>query len=326
VGGILVAFLVALALGAIAWWSVPAVSPQPFVAPPVLSQTRQIELKAARVYTSRIVGLDVRGSTSGSDVRLVGGYLDPEQVVLFLRVDPPARLLSASTSLRDQFGRSYPVRGQAADLATGESVLYFGAPAFPLLQTGARFTLEASALERSGAERVPASLSLSATVVANDPSWGAYLLDMAINYLVLAVAAGVYLGLTIAAVRLSGIGPSTRRAYLMGVSTGVLFAVLALPMFIAIGSLFRHDPIGPGGLERQLGAYLPFAVVVFYLIQFTAVMIGAERSERLSAVRRGRIWLASAAGVLLFLVLIQPLAEAANACYIGTGFLIHPSC
>jgi hypothetical protein len=67
-------------------------------------------------------------------------------------------------------------------------------------------------------------------------------------------------------------------------------------------------------------------VVVFYLIQFTAVMIGAERSERLSAVRRGRIWLASAAGVLLFLVLIQPLAEAANACYIGTGFLIHPSC
>lgn len=174
---ILAALLVALAFGVVVWWSIPALSPQTFVAPPVLSQSRQIELKANRVFTSRIVGLDVRASTGGTQVRLVGGYMDAEQIVLFLRTEPPARLPAAS--LRDQFGRSHALRAQVADLATGESVLYFSAPGFPLLQTGARLTLEASELERAGSQRVPAALSLTAIVLVNDPSVGAYVLDMA---------------------------------------------------------------------------------------------------------------------------------------------------
>jgi len=324
---ILPGLVVVLALGAIAWWSVPALTPQAFVAPPALSQNRMIELKANRVFTSRIVGLDVRGSTGGTDVRLVGAYMDAEQIVLFLRTDPPARTLAARTNLRDQFGRSYRIRSQFADLYTGESIVYFAAPGFPLLQTGARFTLEATELERSGLQRVPASLSLSATVVANDPTLGAYLLDVAINYAVLAVAAGLFLILALAAAWLFRVRPATRRAFLGGLSGALLFVVVALPTYVAIAFLIRHDPIGPGGLERQTSAFLAAVeMTVFYGLQVAAVALGLLRANRIAHVRAGRLGLATGAAVLSFLLLIQPLAEFANACYIGAGFLLHPSC
>ena len=324
---ILLALLVALAFIAVAWWSIPALSPQTFVAPPVLSQNRLIELKASGVFSSRIVGLDMRASTGGAQVRLVGGYMDAQQIVLFMRMDPPARSLPASTHLRDQFGRSYAVHAQVADLATGESVLYFFAPGFPLLQTGARFTLEASELERAGSERVPASLSLTATVLANDPTVGAYVRDMAINYLVLALAAAAYLALTIAGIRLFRAAPSKRRAYLAGVSSALLFIVITLPTYIAVAALLRHDPIGPGGLIRQPSAYVAAAeAIVFYVIQAAAVVIGVMRTNRVAQMRGGQLGLFSGAAVFAFLALIQPLAEFANACYIGWGFLLRMSC
>lgn len=321
---IVLTLLALVAIAGIAWWSIPALSPPAFSPAPALNENRLRELKANRVFTSRIVGLDVRRTSGDSQARLIGGYMDSEQIVFFMRLDPPARTLPASTGLRDQFGRSHAVRGQFADLATGESILYFHAPAFPLLQTGARFTLEVSELERMGAQRVPVSLSMTATVVANDPTVGAYLVDMAINYLVLAVVGGAYLSLTVAALRLLRVPTVLGRAYLRGVSSAVFFVVIALPTYIAIGTLFRHDPVGPGGLQRQLEAYLPAAVATFYLLQFVAVVIGVVRSD--VARMRACTAVASGVGVLSFLVLIQPLAEFANACYIGIGFLIRPSC
>jgi hypothetical protein len=324
---ILLGFLVALGLGLFVWWSVPALTPQTFVAPPVLSQSRVLELKASRVFTSRIVGLDVRASSGGTQVRLVGGYMDAEQIVLFLRMEPPARTVPASTNLRDQFGRSYRVRSQFADIATGDSILYFAAPGFPLVQSGARLTLEASELERNGVERLPASLTLTAIVLANDPTLGAYLLDVAINYLVLAVAAGVYLLLTIAGVRLFRVRAISRQAFLGGVSAALLFIVVMLPTYVAIAFLLRHDPIGPGGLERQPNTYVLGAhVVFFYAIQLAAVAFGVLRTNRIARIRTRGLGLATGTAVFAFLVLIQPLAEFANACYIGTGFLLRPSC
>jgi hypothetical protein len=316
-----------VAFAGIAWWSIPALSPQTFVVPPALSQNRLIELKANRVFSSRIVGLDVRASTGGTEVRLVGGYIDADQIVLFLRLDPPARSLPVTTNLRDQFGRSYAVRAQAADLATGESVLYFSAPGFPLLQTGARLTLEASELERAGFERVPASLSLTATVLANDPTLGWYVRDMAINYLVLGLAAAVYLALTIVGLRLVRPAPSKRQAYLAGLSSALLFIVVALPTYIAVAAMLRHDPIGPGGLNRQPDAFIVAGeVLVFYVLQVAAVVIGVKRANRLADMPSRRFGQASGAAVVAFLVLIQPLAEIANACYIGWGFLLRMSC
>jgi hypothetical protein len=326
-GRVVLALLVVLASIAVAWWSIPALTPQTFVAPPVLSQNRLIELKANRVFTGRIVGLDVRGSTAGTDVRLVGGYMDAQQIVLFLRMDPPARTPAASTTLRDQFGRSYALSGQVADLATGESILYFSAPAFPLVQAGARLTLEASALERTPSERTPASLSLTATVIASDPSVGAYVRDMAINYLALALAAAVYFALTVAAIRFLRVTAATRRAYLAGLSSALLFIVIVLPTYVAIAGLLRHDPVGPGGLLRQPDAFVVAAeVIIFYGIQIAAVAIGMLRANRVAHVRASPPRAVTGAAVVAFLVLIQPLAEFANACYIGWGFLLRMSC
>jgi hypothetical protein len=324
---ILPGLVVALAFAAIAWWSIPALTPQTFVAPPVLSQNRMLELKASRVHMSRIVGLDITASTGGTQVRLVGGYMDAEQIVLFMRMDPPARTVSARTNLRDQFGRSYRIRGQFADLSTGESILYFTAPGFPLLQTGARFTLESSELERTGPQRVPASLSLSAIVLLNDPSVGAYLLDMAINYLVLAVASGAYLIVMLAGALLFRVAAPVRKAFVGGLSSALLVLLVTLPTSVAIASLIRHDPIGPGGFERQRNEYLAAVeAIVFYAIQVGAVAFGVMRTNRIARMRAGRLGFATGVAVLLFLALIQPLAEFANACYVGTGFLLHPSC
>jgi hypothetical protein len=195
------------------------------------------------------------------------------------------------------------------------------------LQTGARLALEASELERSGLERVPASLSLNAIVVANDPTVGAYLLDISINYVGLAVAAAVYWVLTFAGVRLFRVAGPARQAFLGGLSSALLFIVLALPTYVGIAFLLRHEPIGPGGLERQPDAHLATAeAVAFYAIQVAAVGFGLVRTKRIAHMAGGRLSLATGVAVLSFLVLIQPLAEFANACYVGGGFLLHPSC
>jgi hypothetical protein len=118
----------------------------------------------------------------------------------------------------------------------------------------------------------------------------------------------------------------TRQAFLGGLSAALLFIAVTLPTYIAIGFLLRHDPIGPGGLSREPNAYLVAAhVVVFCGLRLAAVALGVIRTNRIAPMRAGRLGLAAGSAVFVFLVLIQPLAEFANACYIGTGFLLHPS-
>jgi hypothetical protein len=103
--------------------------------------------------------------------------------------------------------------------------------------------------------------------------------------------------------------------------------VIALPTYVAVAGLLRHDPIGPGGLNRQPDAVIVATeVVVFYLVQAAAVVIGVMRTKRVAQPRDARSRVASGALVIAFLVLIQPLAEFANACYIGWGFLLRMSC
>ncbi len=89
--------------------------------------------------------------------------------------------------------------------------------------------------------------------------------------------------------------------------------------------LFRHDPVGLGGLQRPPNDHVPIAAVVFYVIQGAALATGIIRSRTRSSAD-GRLVLTSAAFIFVFLLLVQPLAEAANACYVGQGFLLRPSC
>jgi hypothetical protein len=162
--------------------------------------------------------------------------------------------------------------------------------------------------------------------VLADPTLGAYLLDMAINYLVLAAAAGVYFGLVIAGARINRAPARSRRSLLDGVGLALGFAVIALPTYVAVGMLFRHDPVGPGGLQRPPDSYVPAAQAAFYAIQVMTILLGSVRSRQTGVVGGRRVALASAGLVIVFLVLVQPLAEFANACYIGTSFLLDSSC
>jgi hypothetical protein len=311
-----------------AWWAVPAIAPPSYGPPPALSQPRLIELKANRVPSARVRGLDASASSGGISATLFGGYLDAERIALFLRFDPPAKPGPARVTLRDHFGRSYGSTGAFADLATGENILYFEGPGIPLSITGLRLSLEIHGIERDptlGSR--PTRLALRTVLVGHD-EWNAYALNMTINYAVLAAAGAVYLGIILGGLRLAAgrrrpIGPFAR-----GLVAGVGFAVLALPTYVAIATLFRHDPVGPGGLQRPLDEYVPASMVAFFAIEAAAILTGAgiaARSIR-PALGRSAVPVASAVGVLAFLALTLPLVEFANACYIGHGFLLRPQC
>ena len=324
----------ALSAFAAAWWAFPALAPPAYGPAPALSQPRLIEMKAAGVYTARIRGLDVSASSGDTTATLVGGYVDAERIALFLRFDPPARAAPARVTLRDQLGRVYHVTGAFADVDTGENILRFDGPGVPLAMAGLRLSLEIDEIERGRSlEPQPARLAISAVLVGHD-EWNGYALNMAINYAVLAVAGVVYVGLMVAALWLARGSRRPGTAFARGLAGGVAFAVLALPTYIAIAALFRHDPPWPGGLQRPVDDYVPASIVAFFAIESVAVVVAvalasqATHSPDTDPGASGRAWVPLAAGlaVLGFLVVTLPLAEFANACYVGTGFILRPQC
>jgi hypothetical protein len=318
----LAAFAVAL------WWAVPAVATPAYGPPPALDQPRLIELKAQGVPYARIRGLDASATSGGVWATLFAGYVDPERIALFVRLDPPARPAPNAFTLKDQFGRSYHLTGAFADVDTGENILYFEGPGIARSMTGLRLSLDIDRIERGRAlEPQSTSLSLSAVLVGRD-EWNGYALNMAINYVALAAAGLAYVGVTLGAVRIGRGRRGPIVPFERGLIAGVVFAVLGLPTYIAVATLFRHDPIGPGGLQRPLEDYLPAAMVAFFVIEAAALVVGALRAWQGIRGRPTARWvpLAAATAVLGFLVLTLPLAEFANACYIGVGFILKPSC
>ena len=323
-----------IALGVAIWWAVPAVLPQAHGPAPAFSQPRLIELKAQRVHSARIRGLDA--SAMAGDVRatLFAGYIDPERIALFVRLDPPARPAPNSFTLKDQFGRMYRLTGAFADVDTGENILYFEGPGIPLSMTGLRLALDIDRIERGRAlEPQSARLTLRTVLVGGD-EWNGYALNMAINYVVLATAGLVYVGGVLASLRVARGRRRPIVPFERGVVAGVALAVLGLPTYIAVATLFRHDPVGPGGLQRPLEEYVPGSMVAFFAIEAAAIVVAAALASHAArttdagprASGRVRIPLAAGLAVFGFLVLTLPLAEFANACYVGGGFILKPSC
>ena len=324
-----------IALGVAIWWAVPAVVPQAYGPAPAFSQPRLIELKAQRVPSARIRGLDASAMSGDVRARLFAGYVDPERIALFLRLEPPARPALNALRLTDQFGRSYRFTGALADVDTGENILYFEGPGIPLSITGLRLALDIDRIER-GRELEPqaARLALKTVLVGGD-EWNGYALNMAINYVALATAGLAYVGVTLVAIRISRGRRGPIVPFERGLIAGVAFAVLILPTYIAIATLFRHEPVGPGGLQRPLEEYVPGSMIAFFAIEAAAIVVAVALASRTvrpvgtgPGAASGRAWIALAAGlaVLAFLVLTLPLAEFANACYVGTGFILRPQC
>lgn len=319
--------LLPLLLAAV-WWAVPMLMYSSFVPVPVLSEARLIELKANGVHTARIYGLDAKGRAGDVEVSVRAGYMDERQIVLFMILSPPARFTFSDPELRDQFGRVYHPRSSFADSATGEHIVTFEAPQPPLLMTGARLWLEATQIEREpGPQRTRVSLSLPLVLTAwMGQTLAPFLLDMAINYVGMVVAALAYLGLIHVAVRVLG----RREAWAPftdGVTTGVLFLALALPTYILVAAAFRHVP-SFSGRERDLDTYVTYigmTRVALVVVEIVGLLIAFVRARR-RAPTLARASLASAAAILLFLALTLPLVEFASACYIGTGFLLRATC
>lgn len=66
-----------------------------------------------------------KATSAGYTAELVGGYADAGRTILFVRIDPPARMLApfGDLSVSDQFGRSYRMVGLTSNVATGENAI-----------------------------------------------------------------------------------------------------------------------------------------------------------------------------------------------------------
>lgn len=320
------------------WWAVPAVAPPAYGPPPTLSESRMRELRSQISY-AWIRGMDVRESSGGVSARLFGGYLEADRIILFLHLAPPGRPSPIEgATLRDQFGRGYRITGSFSDIDTGENILHFEGPGILASLAGLRLTLDVPAVDRGTAsERRRVDLSLNATLVTQTEwsGWlGAYATNLAINVAVLAVAGLAYAGLVLGGIRLAVRSRPWLPTLRGGLVSGITFITLALPTYITLGSLARHDPIGPRGLERPLGEYVPWAMAAFFAIESAAIVIAAVSAARSADIRTGSAGSAGrrsilalvAAAMLGFLVLTLPFAELMNACYIGVGFILRPQC
>lgn len=151
------------------------------------------------------------------------------------------------------------------------------------------------------------------------------MLDMAINYTVILIVAFGYIAL-MHLVAFVARGKERSIAFLGGARTGVLFLAVALPTYILIATTFRHVPPFSGS-ERGMDSYFVYIAatrVALIAVYGLGVLLAIARSRSLGA--QWPIALAPAVPALGFIVLTLPLAEFANACYIGVSFLLPGNC
>jgi hypothetical protein len=77
--------------------------------------------------THRVSTFGDKATSAGYTAELVGGYADAGRTILFVRIDPPARILPTfgNITLSDQFGGTYRMVGGTANVATGENAFLF---------------------------------------------------------------------------------------------------------------------------------------------------------------------------------------------------------
>jgi hypothetical protein len=97
--------------------------------------------------TDRTSRLESSSTSSGVTLDLRGGHTDAAATILVLEHQPAGKLDLERTTLRDQFGRTYAVRGVATDFERGESVMLFEPLSGPAATVGARLNLVITAIE-----------------------------------------------------------------------------------------------------------------------------------------------------------------------------------
>lgn len=73
----------------------------------------------------RVSAFGDKATSAGHTAELVGGYADAGRTILFVRIDPPARILApfGDITVADQFGHSYQMVGLTSNVATGENAI-----------------------------------------------------------------------------------------------------------------------------------------------------------------------------------------------------------
>jgi hypothetical protein len=170
-----------------------------------------------------------------------------------------------------------------------------------------------------------AAATTALAITRASPSIGFFMLDMAINYTVILIVAFGYIALMYLVAFLTR-GRERSAAFLGGTRAGVLFLALALPTYIFIGTAFRHVPPFSGS-ERGMDSYFVYVAatrVALVAVYALGVLLAIVRSRVLGA--QWPVALAPALPAVGFIVLTLPLAEFANACYIGVSFLLPGNC
>jgi hypothetical protein len=90
-----------------------------------------------------------KATSSGYTAELLGGYADAGRTVVFVRIDPAARILPTfgDVALSDQFGRTYSMIGLTSDAATGENAILFQPIDGMAARVGARLRLLFGSME-----------------------------------------------------------------------------------------------------------------------------------------------------------------------------------
>jgi hypothetical protein len=121
----------------------------------------------------RVSSFGDQATSAGYTAELVGGYADAGRTILFVRIDPPARVLAqfGEVTLTDQFGRTYFMHGMTSDLATGENAMLFKPIDGLAARVGARLQVVFNSIEQGlppNSKAIAGHWELTATLAVDE--------------------------------------------------------------------------------------------------------------------------------------------------------------
>jgi len=121
----------------------------------------------------RVSAFGDKATSAGYTAELVGGYADAGRTILFVRIDPPARVLPTfgNIALSDQFGHEYRMVGGTSNVATGENAFLFTPIDGLAAKVGARLRVAFGSIEEGvapSARTIAGHWELTATLAVDE--------------------------------------------------------------------------------------------------------------------------------------------------------------
>jgi hypothetical protein len=121
----------------------------------------------------RVSSFGDKTTSAGYTAELVGGYADVGRTILFVRIDPPARILPSfgNIELSDQFGHAYRWSSGTQNVATGENAFLFTPIDGLAAKLGARLHLAFGSVEEGlapNARTIAGHWELTATLAVDE--------------------------------------------------------------------------------------------------------------------------------------------------------------